>query len=130
MIIISIILALREEDMVKSHYFKTSRQASMLVALKVLDEEKYTFLKRKYPDLSLNNFLRNFTFSKKLISSIIEEIKFQEIKDNVIPDFLASDVYSKLKSNKIFRAAYDEVRQAQQKAFNIYLDSCWSRLFI
>lgn len=115
--------ALREEDTIKTHYFKTSRQASMLVSLKDVDEEKYAFLRRKYPDLSPSSFLRNFTFSEELISLIIEEFNFQKIRDVVIPNFLESEVYQKLKTNETFRAAYDKNRFGQQKAFKTYLNS-------
>lgn len=113
--------ALKEEDKIKTHYFKTSRQASMLVSLKGVDEEKYTFLKRKYPNLSPSTFLRNFTFSEELISLIIDELNFQDIRDKVIPDFLESEEYQKLSTNETFRAAYDKNRFGQQKAFKTYL---------
>lgn len=115
--------ALQEEGHIKSHYFKTSRQASMLVSLKAIDVEEFTFLRRKYPDLSLNGFLQNFTFSTALISSIIVELNFQEIKDEVILDFLESEVFLKLKTSEKFRNAYQTKRSEQQIAFNKYIDS-------
>ncbi|MBM1107166.1 HAD family hydrolase [Aurantibacter crassamenti] len=115
--------ALKEEDKIKTHYFKTSRQASMLVALKDVEEEKYTFLRRKYPNLSLNSFLRNFTFNEEVISLIIDEMNLQARKNEVIADFLESEIYKKLKTNETFKAAYDKNRFGQQNAFKKYLDS-------
>ncbi len=111
------------KDNIKTHYFKTSRQASMLVSLKDIEEENFTFLRRKYPDLSLNNFLRNFTFTETLISEIVEELDLNQIKNQVITDFLDSEVYEQLKANQTFKDAYDKNRFAQQNAFNSYLDS-------
>jgi len=116
-------VALGKEDNIRTHYFKVSRQASLLVSMKDIDEEKYTFLRRKYPDLSLKNFLKNFTFSQELITLIISELNFEESADKVISNFLDSEVYQKLKGNETFRAAYDKNRQGQQKAFKTYLES-------
>ncbi|MRH99480.1 HAD hydrolase-like protein [Kriegella sp. EG-1] len=115
--------ALKKEDYIKTHYFKTSRQASMLVALKDVDEENYTFLRRKYPNLSPISFLRNFTFNTDVIEQILNEIDLQKNKNKVIQNFLDSDVYLRIKTNETFKAAYDKNRFGQQKAFNRYLDS-------
>lgn len=115
--------SLRKEDNIRTHYFKTSRQASMLVALKEIEDEKYTFLKRKYPDLSLFNFLNNFTFSEELINNIIDELALGHLKDTVIENFLDSKVYEQLKTSETFLNAYDEKRLSQQTAFATYLKS-------
>ena len=116
-------IALRSEDIIKTHYFKTSRQASMLVAFEEVDNEKYTFLRRKYPNLSPVNFLRNFTFSEDLIAQIIDDLNLHDIANKVIFDFLDSEVYQKIKSNDRFRNAYDKTRFNQKMAFKKYLDS-------
>lgn len=115
--------ALNLKDNIKTHYFKTSRQASLLIALTNIDEEKYTFLRRKYPDLSPSNFLDNFNLSKDLISMIFNELNIHEIKDEVIPNFLESELYQKLKKNETFRAVYNKNRFDQQSAFKTYLNS-------
>ncbi len=115
--------SLRREDNIRSHYLKTSRQASMLVSLKEIENEEYTFLKRKYPDLSLNHFLSNFTFNEEIISSIINELQLEDLEHKVIDNFLDSEVYEQLKTSKIFLNAYDRKRLTQQKAFATYLAS-------
>jgi len=115
--------ALRSQDLIKTHYFKTSRQASMLVALEEVDVEKYTFLRRKYPNLSPINFLQNLTFSEDLIAAIIGDLNLHEIANEVIIDFLDSEVYQKIKKNDRFRNAYDTIRFDQKRAFEKYLDS-------
>ncbi len=114
---------LRENDKIQSHYFKTSRQASMLVSLEEVDKEQYPFLRRKYPNLSLTAFLRNFTFSEELICHIVAEMECQGGEDEVIYDFLESDLYRALKANNTFQKAYQKNRIGQQKAFQTYLDS-------
>lgn len=115
--------ALRSQDLIKTHYFKTSRQASMLVALEEVDVEKYTFLRRKYPNLSPINFLQNLTFSEDLIAAIIDDLNLHEIANEVIIDFLDSEVYQKIKKNDRFLNAYDTTRFDQKRAFEKYLDS-------
>lgn len=115
--------ALDSKKNIKTHYFKTSRQASLLIALKGIDEENYKFLRRKYPDLSLSNFLDNFNLGEDLKSSIINELNFQKIEAEVIPNFLDSEVYKELKTNQIFRDAYNKNRLDQQSAFKTYLNS-------
>ena len=115
--------ALRQEENIRTHYFKTSRQASMLVALKDVDKEKYTFLRRKYPDLSPSSFLKNFTFSEELITLILDEANLKEVGGKVISEFLESEAYQKIKANETFRTAYDKNRFGQRKAFKTYLDS-------
>ena len=116
-------VSLLATDTINTHYFKTSRQASMLVALKDLDNESFIFLRRKYPDLSIDSFLRNFTFSDETIASIVNALNLQKSAKVVVPDFLDSGVYRELKTNKVFRAAYEAIRIDQRKAFETYLDS-------
>lgn len=115
--------SLDKTDHIKAHYFKTSRQASMLVSLKPIMKEKFIFLKRKYPHLSIRGFLRNFTFSEDVISLIIKELDFHDTQDEVVHDFLESKVFEKLKTNETFLVAYDKNRCGQARAFKTYLDS-------
>jgi len=112
---------LDSKDVIKTHYFKASRQSSMQVAHKELHLENFEHLKRKDSDISVKNFLKSFLFNCDLVSEISEELGVD--KDEMIKDFYLSEVYNNLCLNEKFIFHYEKNRKDQQKAFKNYLDS-------
>ncbi|WP_100615523.1 HAD hydrolase-like protein [Confluentibacter citreus] len=115
--------ALNDEDLIVSHYLKTSRQASMLVSLKSIDKEEFSFLRNKYPKLTPHGFLKNFDFEEDVINTILSNLKLENIQFNSIPDFLDSEVYETIKQNELFITHYDKKRFEQKTYFDTYLKS-------
>ncbi|PNW26353.1 HAD family hydrolase [Formosa algae] len=115
--------ALEKEDLINSHYLKTSRQASMLVSLKSIDKEEFSFLRNKYPKLSPKGFLNNFDFEDQVTNEIITSLHLEDVQFNSIPDFLDSDVYTLLKESELFVKHYDKKRLEQNTYFDTYLKS-------
>lgn len=111
------------EDRIHTHYFRISRQASLLISLKTLDAETFPFLRKKYPNLSLVSFLKNFNFSESLVHEIITELGLLKESDLVINSFLDSDIFKALKGNQLFIDNYNNLRIEQKKAFQAYLES-------
>ncbi|WP_299782690.1 HAD family hydrolase [uncultured Formosa sp.] len=115
--------ALTDEDLIKTHYLKTSRQASMIVSLESIDDEAFSFLRNKYPKLSPKGFLNNFNFDDDLINEIITRLNLESIQSISIPNFLDSDVFEALKQNELFVTHYDKTRLEQKAYFDAYLKS-------
>ncbi|QDO94299.1 HAD family hydrolase [Formosa sediminum] len=116
-------VVLNDQDLIKTHYLKTSRQASMLVSLKSIDTEQFYFLRHKYPKLSLKGFLNNFDFESEIVNAIIDDLGLNAIASDSIPNFLDSEVYLALKNNALFIKNYDLKRAEQKRYFDSYLKS-------
>lgn len=116
-------ISLKKETKINSHYFRCSRQAAMLVSLKELDKEAFSFLRKKYPDLSLTNFLKNLDLSGAAISTIESELGVDNAKEKTIEEFMDSKLFNSLVGNAYFRKVYEEKRQEQKTAFTAYLNS-------
>lgn len=116
-------VALKQEHKIRSHYLKTSRQASMLVALKEIDDEEFQFLRKKYPNISLEAFLKNLDFSEESIVNIIKDVNLEVDSKTKIDRFLDSEIYNRLVDNILFRKTYEVKRREQKIAFADYLSS-------
>lgn len=115
--------ALNDEDLISSHYLRTSRQASMLVSLESIDKEEFSFLRKKYPKLSPNGFLKNFDFEDDVVNTILSNLKLEDIKFKGVADFLDSEVYETIKRDELFITVYDKKRLEQKTYFDTYLKS-------
>nr|WP_159023892.1 HAD hydrolase-like protein [Formosa sp. L2A11] len=115
--------ALSEEDVINTHYLKTSRQASMLVSLESLDIETFSFLRLKYPKLSPKGFLNNFDFKADVVNNIISSLKLESIQSVSISNFFDSELFQLLKQNKLFISHYEKKRLEQKIYFDTYLKS-------
>ena len=107
---------------IASHYLRSSRQASILVGLKALNEEAFVYFRNKNPDISIYSFLKNFDFEEPLIFSISKQLGIEEAKA-AIPDFFNSDIFNNLKKDGSFQERYNNIRVEQKKEFEIYLNS-------
>ena len=116
-------VALNNNDRINTHYFKASRNSLMLASFKNLEVEEFAYLKRRWPTLSVNTFLKNFNFSDELVEKIVESAHLENVREEVEKDFLNSEVFLKLKQNPTFIEAYDNARHNQKRYFSEYLDS-------
>ena len=112
---------LREEDYIKTHYFKASRHSAKQVSLKPIDEEKFAPIKKNYDVMSTGQFLTSFNIDEHDILTITSEIGVN--KDEEIESFSESEVVAKLRVNESFKFAYETHRVGQRDAFNKYLNS-------
>ena len=110
-----------KETEIKTHYLKISRQASMQINLKAIDEEEFKYLKKEYPELSVQDFLTFFDCPDAVKTPIAEELKIDI--DNPIEDFFNSSVYNSLKANKHFIEFYKNHRSSNTSDFNDYINS-------
>ncbi|WP_179346518.1 HAD family hydrolase [Winogradskyella ursingii] len=110
-----------EGDRIKTHYFRTSRQASFQISFKPIDEEDFSFLKKKFKGLSINYFLKGFNFSEAIVKDIKSSYPYDY--DKVITSFFESEAYKGLAKNQTFRNYYEKNRVEQKVAFEKYIAS-------
>ena len=116
-------VSLDKKNEIKTHYFKSSRQASMLASLQPIENEDFQFLRSKYPHLSLYQFLMNFNFNEEKILEILADSNQNEEASITVEHFFDSGDFIKLKSSKVFRDYYKNYRIYQNKAYKKYVDS-------
>ncbi|KAB1071333.1 HAD family hydrolase [Tamlana haliotis] len=114
---------LKHGHTISTHYLKMSRQSALQIVLKSIENEDFTYFRDKYKNISLDNFLKNFSFSTEDHTLIIEALNLNEPSDVIIKDFFNSETFEALLKNDIFKINYESNRQNQKKAFNNYLDS-------
>lgn len=126
-------ISIKEKDKINAHYFKASRNSLMLASFKDIGEEEFEYLRRRWPTLSVNNFLKNFNFSEQVIATIAKSASLEEKREEVLNDFLDSEAFQLLKEDPTFISAYDNTRNTQKQYFEAYLDSfdidIWSEGF-
>lgn len=108
-----------EASNVKTHYLKISRQASMQINLKPLEEEQFKYLKKEYPQLSLADFLSFFDCGNDEKAAISKALKIDE--NDIIEDFFNSKTFEALKDNETFVAFYEKHRAANVYNFTNYI---------
>ena len=113
--------SLSEENNIRTHYLKISRQASFQISLKPLDQEDFRVLNKNNRTLSLNQFLDNFNAPAVLRQDIASEIDVD--LDRPLEGFFTCGVLDQLKENSSFRNFYEENRNEQKTAFNAYISS-------
>jgi FMN phosphatase YigB (HAD superfamily) len=110
-----------EKEAIRTHYLKVSRQASLQIALQPIDDEPFSYLRRKYKSMSINELLGFFNFNNDLKASITEGLSID--CDELHQDFFDSDNYQQLQKNQAFREAYEAHRQTNKRTFNTYISS-------
>ncbi|MFS4469289.1 hypothetical protein [Maribacter sp. 2210JD10-5] len=116
-------VSINEKDNITAYYFKASRNSLMLASFKDLKVEEFEYLKRRWPTLSINSFLKNFNFTQEIILSIVKNAGLEEKKDEVLENFLDSKTFETLMKNERFIEAYDKTRNDQKRFFKNYLSS-------
>jgi len=106
---------------INTHYLRISRQASLQIALKDLDVEEFSYLQKKYSNLSAADFILAFNCPEDLKTQIISELNIDG--KSVIKDFFNSSIFKKLKENNSFKTYYDAHRLANHNAFKTYINS-------
>ncbi|WP_407556423.1 HAD family hydrolase [Winogradskyella sp. 4-2091] len=112
---------LDESKKINTHYLKISRQASLQIALKELEVEDFGYLRKKYYNLSLEDFLFTINCPEDLTAQIISELKLDG--KNVIEQFFKSSCFENLKLNETFITYYNTHRKESHEAFNAYINS-------
>ncbi|KAB1066795.1 HAD family hydrolase [Tamlana haliotis] len=111
--------SLEDTETIKTHYLKISRQASMQINLKSIDEEGFKYLRKEYPQLSINDFLTFFDCPETEIAAISEALHTD--KNHIIEDFFNSETFEALKQNHSFISYYENHRKANVSNFNNYI---------
>ncbi len=112
---------LDEAKAIRTHYLKISRQASMQINLKPLDTEAFTYLRSKYPAMSLEDFLAFFNCPEQQKDIIEKELTID--KNEVLEDFFNSNIFQGLLSNTTFQTFYETHRTANKTNFRAYISS-------
>ncbi|QDO93250.1 HAD family hydrolase [Formosa sediminum] len=106
---------------INTHYLKTSRQASIQINLEPLETEPFLYLKDKYPELSIADFLIFFNCPESTQHTIIKALNISA--NAPIKDFFKSEVFEKLKQNETFIAFYKTHRETNRNSFNAYINA-------
>jgi len=110
-----------ESKKIKTHYLKISRQASMQIALKDIELEDFSYLKKFFFNLSINDFLSAVNCSDLLREEIISQLNADG--ENVIEEFFSSSEFEKIKANETFKTYYNSHRKVNRNAFEAYINS-------
>lgn len=99
----------------KSHYLYVSRISTYAASLKHLDDEKFEVLFKRYPNISINTFLKSIGIPEADILLIENEshIDFNA----VIDDIANSNELVRLRASDIFRSIYEKHRVEQKELF-------------
>lgn len=114
-------LQIGENNTIRTHYLKVSRQASLQISLNPLEEEEFSYLRRKYKAMSVIEFLSFFNFEESVKSSIIKSLNTNG--DELIEDFFHSEIFKIIKQNEIFKEAYETHRLSNKNVFTEYINS-------
>lgn len=106
---------------INTHYLRISRQASLQIALKDIDIEEFSYLQKKYSNLSADDFILAFCCPEELKTQIISELNIDG--KSVIENFFNSSTFKKIKANNTFKTYYDAHRLANHNAFKTYINS-------
>ena len=113
--------SLSSKKRVATHYLKISRQASMQISTQPLDVEGFHYLKKRFSNLSINDFLTTFNCGEFLKQKIEGELNVE--CNQVVRKFFDSSEFQLLKKNKTFANYYDSHRDSSRKAFAGYINS-------
>jgi predicted HAD superfamily hydrolase len=112
---------LSSNNVIKTHYLKISRQASLQISFKAIEDETFGYLSKYYKDLSINHFLDTFNCSENFKKEIAQELQM-EINES-IEGFFSSQQLITLKANSTFKAFYNTHKASNKEAFNSYMNS-------
>ncbi|MDO6759477.1 HAD hydrolase-like protein [Tamlana sp. 2_MG-2023] len=108
---------------INTHYLKVSRKSTLQIGLNCAEEETFEYYKVRYKNISVKNFLNNFSLSELEKSEIINDLNQKGQAEKRINDFFNSDTFQELKINPKFIKYYNANRDQQREAFNNYLAS-------
>ncbi|WP_179345068.1 HAD family hydrolase [Winogradskyella ursingii] len=106
---------------IRTHYLKVSRQASLQISLKPIEEERFSYLTRKYKAMSVMEFLSFLNFKTVTKQTIINALNVDG--DSLVENFLDSEIFKNLKEEENFREAYETHRLSNKSVFTEYLNS-------
>jgi len=112
---------LNEENKIRTHYLKVSRQASLQISLKSIEEEEFRYLRRKYKDMSINEFLSFFNFNELQKEEILKSLDADG--NHLVENFLDSSTLKELRKDAVFINYYEAHRVSNKTVFTEYLDS-------
>lgn len=106
---------------INTHYLKISRHASLQMSLKDIDEEEFVFLRKKYSNISVDDFLINLNCPDDLREKLISDLNVDGQSE--VKDFFNSTLFSEVKANEDFRSYFNAHRKASNEAFKAYINS-------
>ena len=112
---------LDENNRIGTHYLKISRHAALQMSLKDINDEPFTFLSKKYSNISTDDFLIAVNCPEELRATIINELKVDGKAS--VKEFFNSEIFESLKQNEAFITYYDKHRALSRKAFEEYIHS-------
>ncbi|WP_299776466.1 HAD family hydrolase [uncultured Formosa sp.] len=112
---------LDKDSKINTHYLKTSRQASIQINLEPLETEPFLYLKNKYPELSIEDFLIFFNCPEHTKNIIIKALNLSP--NTSIKDFFKSNIFENLKQNETFITFYKTHRESNKNSFKAYINS-------
>lgn len=112
---------INEGNSIRTHYLKVSRQASLQITLDEIQTENFSYLRRRYQEMSLDELFNFFNFNKNDQYIILNQMNVDGTV--MIKDFFSSKVFNDLKENEHFKQCYNEHRLTNKKVFKEYLNS-------
>jgi len=106
-----------EEQRIRTHYFKMSRQSAVIVMQNELGKESFSHAKK----ISIENFLISTGFSSEQIQYLQKH--FSMNFSTVIVDFTNSVEFQELQANEIFKDFYAKNTAENKEAFKKYYNS-------
>lgn len=110
-----------ESHRIKTHYLKISRHAALQMSLKDISEEPFTFLSKKYGNISTEDFLIAVNCPDNLRDKVIKELNIEGKAS--VKGFFNSPIFESLKQNETFVSYYNEHRDLSRRAFETYIQS-------
>lgn len=105
---------------IRSHYIEVSRRSTLLPSLGPLDTEGFETLFRQYRRISVAEFLASLGLEDHA-SRLAAVLPFDV--NAKVEDLPTSPEFEALKSNVVFRDAYEEGRLSRRNAFKAYFES-------
>lgn len=106
---------------IKTHYFYGSRNSVMAAAMKTIDQEDFAFLFRFFGFMTTKSFLTSIGFNHDQIEQVAQA--FGKKINKFHWRYRTSRTFRQLKQLPIFREIYEDNRQKQAAALQVYIDS-------
>ncbi len=106
---------------VNTHYLRISRQSSLQITLKGLDDEDFTYLKANFDELSVLDFLNTFGFNSSKLQEITASLTHDSEEKHA--SLFDSKAFLELKNHSIFVDYYNASRHSNKTAFDAYIKS-------
>ena len=106
---------------IKTHYFYGSRNSVMAASMKNIDQEDFAFLFRSFGFMTTKSFLTSIGFNHDQIDQVTQAFGKKINKFHL--QYRTSRTFRQLKQLPIFREIYENNRQKQAAALQVYIDS-------